>query len=254
MTQRLTEDEVRHVARLGRLRLSEEEVRHFTEQLAAVLAYVSKLDELDVGQQASLDDLRAEAARLAARMTEVDRLIATVERNASQLAQVATTTADLHDELLQMGSRLSEVADAPAARLVPEAAAPEAALPEWYPIVAELENQNSGKRWQAVSSLGATHDPAVAEHLTAMLKDPDIFVRMATARILGDLEAPIGIGPLIDALEDPETSVREAAVVSLRSLTGRTFRYDPNAREADRAKRVKAWRDWWKKAADEYLG
>ena len=48
MTQRLTEDEVRHVARLGRLRLSEEEVRHFTEQLAAVLAYVSKLDELDV--------------------------------------------------------------------------------------------------------------------------------------------------------------------------------------------------------------
>ena len=77
---------------------------------------------------------------------------------------------------------------------------------------------------------------------------------MATARILGDLAAVVGIPALIDALEDPEASVREAAVVSLRGVTGREFRYDPTSRESDRSKRVKAWREWWKKAAKDLLG
>ncbi|MEX2214321.1 MAG: Asp-tRNA(Asn)/Glu-tRNA(Gln) amidotransferase subunit GatC [Phycisphaeraceae bacterium] len=48
MTQRLTDDEVRKVARLGRLELSEEEVHHFAGQLSKVLDYVSKLSELEV--------------------------------------------------------------------------------------------------------------------------------------------------------------------------------------------------------------
>ena len=74
---------------------------------------------------------------------------------------------------------------------------------------------------------------------------------MATARILGDLEAPVGIEPLIDALEDSEASVREAAVVSLRSITGRSFQFNPGAKESDRAKRIKAWRDWWKKSGSQ---
>ena len=76
---------------------------------------------------------------------------------------------------------------------------------------------------------------------------------MATARILGDLEAAVGIGALIDTLVDPEASVREAAVVSLRSITGRSFRFDPLGKESERAKRVKAWRDWWKKSGDAFL-
>ena len=44
----LTEDEVRHVARLCRLHLSDEEVGQYTEQLSAVLDYVKKLNELDL--------------------------------------------------------------------------------------------------------------------------------------------------------------------------------------------------------------
>jgi HEAT repeat protein len=81
-----------------------------------------------------------------------------------------------------------------------------------------------------------------------MLKDPDLFVRMATARALGDLKSERAIGPLIDALEDQETSVREAAVVALRVTTGRNFKFDPLASETDRARKVKAWRDWYKKS------
>jgi aspartyl-tRNA(Asn)/glutamyl-tRNA(Gln) amidotransferase subunit C len=43
----LEEKDVRHVAELAHLELTEEEVRKFLPQLGAVLAYVQKLNELD---------------------------------------------------------------------------------------------------------------------------------------------------------------------------------------------------------------
>ena len=43
----LTRDEVLHVADLARLSLAPEEIEVFTRQLNDILAYVSKLEELD---------------------------------------------------------------------------------------------------------------------------------------------------------------------------------------------------------------
>ncbi|MEM9419440.1 MAG: Asp-tRNA(Asn)/Glu-tRNA(Gln) amidotransferase subunit GatC [Planctomycetota bacterium] len=48
MSQPITEDDVRQVAKLSRLALSDDDIKHFTGQLAAVLDYVGKLNELDV--------------------------------------------------------------------------------------------------------------------------------------------------------------------------------------------------------------
>lgn len=48
MAQPITEDDVRHVAKLSRLKLTDDEVSHFTGQLAAVLSYIGKLNELDL--------------------------------------------------------------------------------------------------------------------------------------------------------------------------------------------------------------
>lgn len=48
MPEKLTEQQVRHVAKLSRLRLSDEEVHRMAEQLSAVLDYVSQLSELNV--------------------------------------------------------------------------------------------------------------------------------------------------------------------------------------------------------------
>ena len=48
MDNRLSDDEVRHVAKLSRLELTDEQIHHFAGQLSAVLEYVSKLNELDV--------------------------------------------------------------------------------------------------------------------------------------------------------------------------------------------------------------
>jgi len=44
----LSKDEVRHIAELARLKLSEEEERVFGGQLSAILDYVELLKELDV--------------------------------------------------------------------------------------------------------------------------------------------------------------------------------------------------------------
>jgi aspartyl-tRNA(Asn)/glutamyl-tRNA(Gln) amidotransferase subunit C len=44
----ISKDEVAHVARLARLKLSEEELERFGEQLSAILEAVGKVSELDL--------------------------------------------------------------------------------------------------------------------------------------------------------------------------------------------------------------
>ena len=48
MADRLSLDEVRHVARLARLRLTDEELERYRGQLLTVLDHIAKLNELDV--------------------------------------------------------------------------------------------------------------------------------------------------------------------------------------------------------------
>jgi len=43
----LHDDNVRHIAKLARLKLSEEEVQKFTKELSSILGYVEILNELD---------------------------------------------------------------------------------------------------------------------------------------------------------------------------------------------------------------
>ena len=47
MNQRISRDDVAHVARLARLHLEDEEIERFTEQLAAVLDHAADVAALD---------------------------------------------------------------------------------------------------------------------------------------------------------------------------------------------------------------
>lgn len=47
MAEKLTIDQVRHVAKLGRLKCSDEELAALARQLADILGYVGQLEELD---------------------------------------------------------------------------------------------------------------------------------------------------------------------------------------------------------------
>ena len=44
---KITQEEVKHVAHLARLHLSEDELAQMTKQLDIILSYVAKLEELD---------------------------------------------------------------------------------------------------------------------------------------------------------------------------------------------------------------
>lgn len=46
-SQSLTEDQVRHIAHLAKLTLSEEEVEKYKDQLSSVLGYIDSLNEVD---------------------------------------------------------------------------------------------------------------------------------------------------------------------------------------------------------------
>jgi aspartyl-tRNA(Asn)/glutamyl-tRNA(Gln) amidotransferase subunit C len=59
---RLTLDQVRHVARLASLELSEDEAAHMCEDLGSILDYVAALEALDVaGVEASFHPLHPAA-------------------------------------------------------------------------------------------------------------------------------------------------------------------------------------------------
>ena len=47
MARKIDEPQVRHVAKLARLELTDEEVARFSTQLSAILDYMEKLNELD---------------------------------------------------------------------------------------------------------------------------------------------------------------------------------------------------------------
>lgn len=46
--QKITPDDVRHVARLARLQLSDEQIARFVPQLESILEYVAIMDKVDV--------------------------------------------------------------------------------------------------------------------------------------------------------------------------------------------------------------
>lgn len=123
----------------------------------------------------------------------------------------------------------------------------------WTTYLPDLQHANGGLRLEAVYALGETEDPDVLPHLTPMLLDEDLFVRMATARMLDELGVKSAVPALIEALDDVQGAVREAAVVALRRITGEDMGFNPVGSDVDRAKRLKAWRDWWKRRGDDFL-
>jgi hypothetical protein len=186
-----------------------------------------------------------------------------VNRHDLELMRLQQKFTSLSDQIVQMGLEFDDlamrVANAP---LASAGSAGEAAgggategtpPPAWIGLVEQLSSGNPSDRWQAVFALKETGDPAVAEFLVPVLKDEDLFIRMATATALGELGSPVAIPALIDALEDEESAVRLEAYSALKVLTKRDLPFDAISEDATaRTRRVKAWRDWWEKEREKY--
>jgi HEAT repeat protein len=217
--------------------------------------------ERDVAEKAIADlkaengDLKKSNEDLAHRLDEASASAVAREQVASRMhEELATTVAKSKDDGKAIEDRLAKLEEAVQKTPAPAPAAPAAAdngSSRLGPLLADLQSPKAAARWEAVDQIGQLKDPEAVPYLLPLLKDVDVFVRMATARVLGDLKATAAVPALIDALEDTEAAVREAALGALRSLTGKDLRFDPMASEAERSKKVKAWRDWWKKVEEE---
>jgi HEAT repeat protein len=197
---------------------------------------------------------RQDTQAVAGRLADLDQRLAALqapgssdERQDAELKQMQQQLGQIGKEVQDLGRALADVASEHANALA-AAAQPVPAQPAWMGLVAELSSADEGNRWRAVLSLGETRDPAVSAYLLPVLKDEDIFVRMAAARTLGDLRAPDAVAALIEALGDPEPSVREAVYTALKAITKRELAFDALGEDGEqRARQIQAWRDWWAK-------
>ena len=70
---KITEKEVRYVADLGNLKLSEEEVAKFTHDLDEILVHMDKLAEIDTGDIAPMSQVLYEAEETATLRSDEER-------------------------------------------------------------------------------------------------------------------------------------------------------------------------------------
>ncbi len=207
-------------------------------------------------QHAQLEAVRAQIGALDRRVAEFGEQVAIVARHDQELMTLQQRLTALSAELTALSgalTRLGESANlarAGGAPMPPEPAAAE--QPAWFELTHLLESPSTADRWQGLIALGETRDIACAPYVAPLLSDKDIFIRMAAARVLGDLGAPAGVEPLIEALADSESAVREASLDALKRITKRNFEFDPQGPEAERAKRVKQWREWWAKEREKF--
>lgn len=220
-----------------------------------------RLTELEQGQRAGLEFQRRRLEEFDAALGAVGAAVGELrgeqararEEDGRRLDELAARLAARREELAALEARVDALQRERSAPPAPQGGAPPVLEAAWKSRLADLASGEASLRYYAVLDLAASGDPAVVPHLVPLLADGDTFVRMAVARVLGELGAPAGIEPLIGALEDPLEEVRETAVLSLRAITGRNFRFDPFASPAERARRVAAWREWWAKAKSDYL-
>jgi hypothetical protein len=79
------------------------------------------------------------------------------------------------------------------------------------------------------------------------MRDENAELRRAAAIAAAMREEKELIPDLIEALADPEEIVVRAARAALKSFSKEDFGPAPNATEAQRAKAISDWREWWKK-------
>lgn len=235
-------EELREAARAAGLRLDE------SIQAAGLAGDAARAE-----QQALISQMGAQLAEFDRRLGELDTGLQRIARHDSELVTLQQHVTAFGTELSALGARVDEMAKSVAAgasTLAPPPPEPEQ-RPAWFDLTGALKSPNTADRWQALMALGETRDPSVTPYVAPLLHDADIFIRMAAARVLGDLASPVGVDPLIDALGDVEAAVRESAIDALRRITKRDLEFDPQASESERSKRAKQWREWWTKEREK---
>jgi hypothetical protein len=102
--------------------------------------------------------------------------------------------------------------------------------PEDAPMIAACLNpkENLQVRWEAAKALQRMHNPVVVPDLLATLRSDDetADVRVAAAVALGQYPQDNVFQALVEAIDQPQLALNEAAEGSLKTLTGHDFGLD----------------------------
>ena len=188
----------------------------------------------------------AEQERMLARLSQLEAGLSVVEDR--QRAQ-RSTQESMRDELGRIGDRMERVAAATAQ----ENPADSPFSPEVSGLLRKLQDDDPEVRYSTLEKLAALQDERLLPHLYPLLADPYEFTRFLAAHTFGDWDAQPAVPHLIEALLDEVGFVREAAVRSLRRVTGQNFGYDHETDAEKRRRGYEAWKTWWDANGEAFL-
>jgi HEAT repeat protein len=106
-------------------------------------------------------------------------------------------------------------------------AAPRASFED---LVANLKSPNASTRQDAAAALGKSRRREAVTPLAALVRDPEVRVRLEVVRALRTLRDPSGIPAIITSLGDGDREVREEAVGTLVEMHSERDRVGPVGR------------------------
>jgi HEAT repeat protein len=109
----------------------------------------------------------------------------------------------------------------------------------------KLQSDSDKVRAGAAEALGYLRAYSAADALIQALTDDYAIVKREAALSLGWCGNRTHVGPLLDALEDRDWVVRQAAWVALSNITAMEMPFDALGKRSVRYRQIQKWRQWW---------
>ncbi len=218
------------------------------EQAGAWKEAQSKLQTI----QATVEQFQQFAVDMEKTIQKVEELDATFAVTRDRLSAQRSAQEGLRDELARLSDRVKELDRTASAERRKKEAASEFS-PEIAALLRQLQDDDPEVRYNALERLQKVQDPKLLPHILPLLADPYEFTRFLAAHTLGEWGARPAVPHLIEALMDEVGFVRQAAVTTLRRLTGQNFGYDHNASLEERRKGYRSWKTWWAANGEAFL-
>ncbi len=218
-----------------------------------------RLSSVEETMDGRLRSLQEETEQLGQLALEIDALGRRLGKSEAELMLATERLAEQRGVASALRDRLDtlEATQRDLAARGPAAGSGEGSAEEFPPAIAglvrQLRSSDQDERLDALEKLSTQEDARLVPHLIPMLTDPYEFNRFYAAKTLGDWRSKPSVPHLVEALMDEIGFVRQAAVQSLRLITGQNFRYDHNGTEAKRKQAYDAWTTWWNTNGKSFL-
>ncbi|MCH2102284.1 MAG: HEAT repeat domain-containing protein [Planctomycetes bacterium] len=217
-----------------------------------------RLRSFEEAMDSRLKALQVEIDQLGQLALDIDAMGRRVSKSESELTITTERLGEQRNVASALRDRMGtlEASQRELAARGPAATA-EGGVEEFAPAIAgllrKLRSSDQDERLDALEKLSAQEDRRLVPHLIPMLTDPYEFNRFYAAKTLGDWRSKASVPHLIESLLDEIGFVRQAAVQSLRLITGQNFRFGHDAAETERKQGYDSWKTWWNTNGKSFL-